>query len=196
MNGKSRASNGSKVSSRSNKLIETEAIIVAYAMSRFDDKSLQRFGYSSWKDAFSATGSSLGAPPASMKNLRDEFDPIHPNARRGWQKRPLRTNRQRVLGEFCDASDEAVFEIVARLLAGDKEVEVQVTKPMAVARDPVQNVAERLRTGRIAGEIFLENSEQICGIARRVLRDCRDQACGFDFGVEGRADWRSKSKDS
>jgi hypothetical protein len=120
-----------------------------------------------------------------MKNLRDEFDPIHPNARRGWHKRPLRLNRQRVLGEFCDTSDEAVLEIVSRLLAGDKEVEDQVTKPMAVARDPVQNVAERLRTGRLAEEFFLENSERICGVAAKLLLDCRDQACGFDFGVEG-----------
>ena len=174
-----------KAPGRATNLIEIEAIIVAYAMSRFDEKFLQKFGYGSWRDAFSATGSRLGVRPASMKNLRDEFDPIHPNARRGWHKRPLRPNRQRVLGEFCDASDEAVFEIVSRLLAGDKEVEDQVTKPMAVDRDPVQNVAERLRTGRLAEEFFLENSEQICGVGPKLLLDCRDQACGFDFGVEG-----------
>ncbi len=72
------------------KLIEVEAIIVAYAMSRLDAQFLMRFSYESWREAFRATGSRLGVPPASMKNLRDEFDPLHPNGRKGWHKRRLR----------------------------------------------------------------------------------------------------------
>ena len=172
-------------SARSRQLIESEAIIVAYAMSRLDKEFLQKFGYSSWRKAFVATGKSLGVPPASMKNLRDEFDPIHPNARMGWHKRPLRTNRQRVVGAFCDASNEAVIDVVTRIFAGDKEVEELITKPMAVAKDPVANVAERLRTGRLAETFFMDNCEAICGVPRKLLLDCRDQACGFDFGVQG-----------
>jgi hypothetical protein len=173
-------------SRRARHLIETEAIIVAYTMSRLDDRFLKRFGYGSWHKAFLVTGDRLGVRPASMKNLRDEFDPIHPNARQGWHKRPLRPNRQRVLGEFCDSSDEAMIDIVSRLLAGDKEVEEIVTKPLASARDPVANVAERLRTGRLAETYFMENSELICGVSSKSLLDCRHQACGFDFGVHGR----------
>jgi hypothetical protein len=57
---------------------------------------------------------------------------------------------------------------------------------MAAARDPVVNVAERLRTGRLAETFFMENSESICGFPSEALLDCRDQACGFDFGVHGR----------
>jgi hypothetical protein len=181
-----RKSGSSSKPRRSTNLIETAAIIVAYAMSRFDKEFLRKFGYNSWSKAFLGTGKALGVRPASMKNLRDEFDPIHPNGRRGW-KRPLRRNRQRVLGEFCDASDEAVLEIVSRLLAGDKVVETEVTKPIAAARDEMQNVAERLRTGRLAEEFFLENSMRICGLGRELLVDCRQLACGFDFGVEGQS---------
>jgi hypothetical protein len=65
------------------KLIETEAVIVAYAMSRLDSEFLKRFGFPSWHKAFAAIGARLGVRPASIKNLRDEFDPIHPNSRRG-----------------------------------------------------------------------------------------------------------------
>lgn len=173
-------------SGRSKNLIETEAIIVAYAMSRLDEKFLRHFAFKSWKDAFAAIGAALGERPTSIKNLRQEFDPIHPHGRRGWHQRAMRPNRQRVLGEFCDASDEALLEVVSRLLAGDKEVEEQVTIPMTVARDPVHNVAERLRTGRRAEEYFLDNSAPICGIDGQDLLDLREQACGFDFGVEGR----------
>ena len=166
-------------------LIETEAIIVAYAMSRLDETFLQRFGFRSWNAAFAGIGSSLGVRPASMKNLRDEFDPIHPNSRIGWHKRPLCPNRQRVLGEFCDASDEAVIDVVARILAGDRTVQQMVTIPMATATDPAANVAERLRTGRLAEVHFMENCEAICGLSPDSLLDCRDFACGFDFRVHG-----------
>jgi hypothetical protein len=167
-------------------LIKTNAIIVAYAMSRLDDRFLQKFGFRSWKQAFRETGERLGVRPASMKNLRDEFDPVHANARRGWHKRPLRKNRQRVLGEFCDASDEAVLDIVARLLAGDREVGELITKPLAEAKETVANVAERIRTGKLAEKYFMEHSESICGVQTGSLLDCRDLACGYDFGVAGR----------
>jgi hypothetical protein len=174
------------VANRARSLIETEAIIVAYAMSRLDETFLHRFGFTSWKAAFTGIGLQLGVRPASMKNLRDEFDPIHPNTRQGWHKRPLRPNRQRVLGELCDASDEAVIEVVARLIAGDKRVQELITRPMAAARNPAANVAERLRTGRLAEAHFIANCQTICGLPSNSLVDCRDFACGFDFGVHGR----------
>jgi hypothetical protein len=169
---------------RSAHLIELDAIIVAYAMSRFDEDFLQRFSFKSWREAFQDTGGRLGVRPASMKNLRDEFDPIHPNPRKGWHMRPLRPNRQRVLGEFCEASDEALAEVVSRLLRGDQEIEEMVTKPLAATRIRVENVAERLRTGRLAEEYFLGNSERICGLSPSELVDYRFDACGFDFGVK------------
>jgi len=170
-------------SQRRKNLIEIEAIIVAYAMSRLDLGFLKRFGYNSWRDAFKNTGATLGVRPASMKNLRDEFDPIHPNRRMGWHKRPLRPNRQRVLEEFCEASDEALSELVSRLLRGDKEVEEAVTRPMARTRARVENVAERLRTGRLAEEYFLANSARICGFQPAEIVDYRLEARGYDFGV-------------
>lgn len=170
---------------RSTSLIETEAIIVAYAMSRFDAVFLRRFRYRSWRAAFEATGKVLGVPPASMKNLRDEFDPVHPNTRRGWHKRPLRPNRQRVLGEFCDSSDEAVIEIVQRLLEHDAVVEALVSRPLVESRSHAEDVAERLKTGRLAEEFFLAHSERICGIAPPRIVDVRTEAKGFDFAVHG-----------
>ena len=168
----------------SRKLIEIEAIIVAYAMSRLDLEFLKRFSYRSWREAFQDTGSRLGVPPASMKNLRDEFDPLHPNSRKGWHRRALRPNRQRVLGEFCDASDETLKEVASRLVRGDKEVQDMVVKPIVATRDRVENVAERLRTGRLAEDFFLHNSEQICGFSSSRLVDYRIEARGFDFGVK------------
>lgn len=170
---------------RESRLIETEAIIIAYAMSRLDKTFLLRFGYKSWRVAFTATGDALGVPATSMKHLRDEFDPIHGH-RKGWHKRPLRSNRQRVLGQFIDIGDDALLEIVSGLLRGDSETSSEVAAPLAYSARRVENVAQRLRTGRLAEEFFMSNSLNICGIGESELIDRRMEAAGYDFGVVGR----------
>lgn len=168
--------------SRDSRLIETEAIIVAYAMSRLDELFLVRFRFKSWCSAFAATGSALGVPAASMKNLRDEFDPLH-GFRKGWHQRPIRPNRQRVLSEFCEVSDDALLEIADRLLARDRQAAAEIAAPLAFSKERVENVAERLRTGRLAEEYFLSHSQSICGVPKQAIRDCRQDASGFDFAV-------------
>ena len=136
--------------------------------------------------AFQTAGSHLGVPAASMKNLRDEFDPVHANPRKGWHKRPLRPNRQRVLGELCDTSDQALVEVVSRILGGDREVAEWITEPLTERKERVENVAERLRTGRLAEEYFLEHARDICGVSVTELVDVRNHACGFDFALRNR----------
>lgn len=154
-------------------------------MSRLNERFLSRFRYGSWKTAFSETGRTLGVPAASMKNLRDEFDPLH-GFRKGWHKRPLRPNRQRVLAEFCDVSDDALLEIADRLIHRDLEVIQEIAAPLAFAAQRIENVAERLRTGRRAEEFFLANSERICGLSPKSMIDRRQDAVGFDFSVKDR----------
>lgn len=126
-------------------------------------------------------GALLQVPSASIKNLRDEFDPIHPNTRKGWHKRPLRPNRQRVIGEFCDTSDAALLEIVERIFAFDSEVEREITRPLSRSRRG-EDVAERLRTGRKAEEFVLRESHRILGVGSEQLIDRREEAIGYDFG--------------
>lgn len=174
-----------KKSKRDSRFIETEAIIVAYAMSRLNERFLARFRFSSWRRAFAATGSALDVPATSMKNLRDEFDPLH-GFRRGWHNRLLRPNRQRVLAEFCEVSDEALLEISERIFLRDNQVRNEVVQSIAFAKERIENVAERLRTGRRAEEFFLANTEQICGLSAMSMIDRRQDAVGFDFAVADR----------
>ncbi len=173
------------VKSRDSRLIEVEAIIVAYAMSRLNDVFLARFRFKSWRSAFASASSSLGVPAASMKNLRDEFDPLH-GFRKGWHQRPMRPNRQRVLSEFSEVSDDALLEVVDRLLARDQDAAAEIVNPIAFSKVRVENVAERLRTGRLAEEYFVANSRDICGVPAKSLRDCRQDAAGYDFAIVDR----------
>lgn len=168
---------------RDQKLLDTAAIVVGYAMSRLDKLYLRSFDHRSWRSAFEAAGKNLGVPPASLKNLRDEFDPLHGNHRLGWHRRPLRRSRQRVLAELCEVSDAALLEMVTRIMRHDRGVLAEAILPLSRPNRIISNVAERLLTGRRAEDFFLENSLQLVGFPLTVILDRRNDACGFDFGV-------------
>jgi hypothetical protein len=167
-------------------LLETSAIIVGYAMSRLDTAYLQAREHKSWKAAFADAGKRLNVAPGSLKNLRDEFDPVHGNSRRGWVDRPMRPNRQRVMGELCDVSDAALLEMIDRILAHDPDAVQEVVAPLSKPAERMYNVAERLRTGRLAEEFFLANSQAIVNVPPTLLLDRRALVRGYDFGVHAR----------
>lgn len=169
----------------SRRRLDTVTIILGYAMSRLDDRYLQSQGVRTWKTAFARAAKSLQVKPASLKNLRDEFDPFHDNSRKGWWHRPLRPNRQRVMGDLSELSDDALLECVERILGRDETATEDLLGSLVEARPPAYNVAERLFTGRRAENLFLENCASWIGVSRRRLLDRRDSALGFDFAVEG-----------
>lgn len=168
------------------KRLQTKAIVIGYAMSRLDAGYLGARRCASWRAAFAQAAIVLGIPPASLKNLRDEFDPFHENARKGWHKRPLRPNRQRVLEELIEVTDDALLEMVARILAGDEEGTREAIDSLATVTRVAYNVAERLLTGRKAEDHFLANCEHLISVSAHDIIDCRLGAMGFDFGVKGR----------
>ncbi len=169
-------------------LLETSALIIGYAMSRLDKTYLELRGAKSWNAAFADAGKLLNVAPASIKNLRDEFDPVHRNARQGWRDRPMRPNRQRVMGELCDVSDSALFELIVRIFARDPGALEEVVLPLSKPGERMHNVAERLLTGRLAEEFFLAHSLSIANVAPSLIMDHRTLARGYDFGVRARED--------
>jgi hypothetical protein len=163
--------------------LETASIVVGYAMSRLDSEYLRHQQTKSWCDAYDRAAAVLQSPPTTFKNLRDEFDPFHANPRRGWHRRPLRQDRQRVFDELADLSEEALLELVSRILRKDEDEVVEAIDSMSVVTGRAYNVAERLLTGRLAEEFFLANSFQLVGYAQTDIIDMRQAASGFDFAV-------------
>jgi hypothetical protein len=166
--------------------LEIGALVVGYAMSRLDGGYLLARGCTTWRQAYAEAGGALNEASASFKNLRDEFDPIHPNPRRGWHQRPLRPDRQRVLDELQEVSDDALLELVARVLGRDDESTAEAVDSLAVTTRVAHNVAERLLTGRRAEEYFLTHTQPLLDIAPADVIDFRQAARGFDFGIRGR----------
>ncbi len=163
--------------------LETKALVLGYAMSRLDTVYLSRRGLKRWSDAYKEAAEALSEPAASFNNLRDEFDPIHSNARLGWHKRPLRPTRLRIVAELQEISDDALLELVACILRREEEPILEAVDALAFVPRTAYNVAERLLTGRRAEEFFLRNSRALVQFETADIIDRRLDACGFDFGV-------------
>ena len=65
-------------------------ILAGLYLSKYDSLGLKKLGLKSFVEAFNVIGYAMGSRPASIKNYRDEFDPLFPNRRKGWHKRPIR----------------------------------------------------------------------------------------------------------
>jgi hypothetical protein len=90
-----------------------------------------------------------------------------------------------VLDELQDVSDDALMELIARVLARDDEATTEAIDSLAVTTRVAHNVAERLLTGRRAEEYFLANTRSLVQVDRGDIVDFRQAARGFDFGIRG-----------
>src|SRR5258708_27539037 len=79
-------------------------ILVGLYLAKYDSLGLKRLGFESFAEAFNVIGYALGSRPASIKNYRDEFDPLFPNRRKGWHKRKTDT---RILPESVHRLQES-----------------------------------------------------------------------------------------
>src|ERR1700676_869935 len=95
-------------------------ILVALYLSKYDSLGLKRLGFDSFVEAFNVLGYALGSKPASVKNYRDEFDPLFPNRRKGWHKRPIREYCRKVFEEYKELDFET-FTFLIKSFAGYDE---------------------------------------------------------------------------
>jgi len=66
-----------------------KSILTGLYLSKYSQEGLKELGFKSFQEAFNVLGFSLSSKPASLKNYRDEFDPLFPNNRKGWHKRNI-----------------------------------------------------------------------------------------------------------
>jgi 5-methylcytosine-specific restriction protein A len=98
------------------------ALIVAYYLSKYDDLAYEQLGFKKGQKtaAHKELGRILGVNSNSVKNMRDEFDPIHDNPRAGWHQRPLRPSRAKVVEQFQEMTQEEIRDFVLELLTNPK----------------------------------------------------------------------------
>src|SRR5437870_5732611 len=92
-------------------------ILTGLYLSKYDKAGLKKLGFENFVEAFNVIGYALGQRPASIKNYRDEFDPLFPNKRKGWHKRPTREYCLKIFNDYKPL-DLETFAGLIRSFAG------------------------------------------------------------------------------
>lgn len=169
-----------------NTLLKRDKLILAgLFLSKFDQEGLRTLGFSGFVEAFNAFGFGLGGRPASIKNYRDEFDPLFPNPRKGWHKRPLREHCREILDLFGHLSLSSFSQLIAPWTnLSLVPPELAEIKEIAEVELGDTSFAKRLITG-VAAEHFFETSfPSLAEFQAYTLTNVSQYGCGFDFRAD------------
>lgn len=105
-----------------------DALTIAYFLSRFNWNALTELGYHGFRDAFDDIGRIIHRKPATVKNMRDEFDPYFDNGRVGWYQKNLTASRKEIFNKYTNYSFDEMSKIVKDILNSYKNTSVSTTK--------------------------------------------------------------------
>ena len=164
-------------------------MVAGYYLSRFDTRAYERLELGSIGNTHIALGEKLGVAANSIKNYRDEFDPIHKNSRQGWHGRPMRASCVKVARALDSLSEEAVYDMLAEMIASgaDSSSEIADLSAALASDTPISATTwtpQRGLTGLAAESAFAEFHAST-GLPRPgKLVDCRHLQCGYDYRIE------------
>jgi len=160
--------------------LRDKRIVAGLYFSKFDEEGLAKLGFTSFKEAFNALGYALEGEPRSIRNYRDEFDPLFPNPRKGWVNRPRRKYCLEWIHRFGDLSLPEFSAVVTSFFAVDSVS----TDRQEVPDDAIDSeiaFARRLITGRAAELYFQSRFREMNCFSDYELEDTTLQGCGYDF---------------
>jgi hypothetical protein len=163
------------------------ALYVAYYLARFNTIAYANLGFKTMLEAHNNIGKILGVNPHTIKNMRDQFDPIYGHCV-GWYQVPLSPSRLAVVAALENLDENSIKEIVLEILSLNTNKGGQVIEDLINIIPKNEEESERyiLRTltGKAAEEYFIKyysvNNLPIKGN----LIDTRDLGVGYDFRIE------------
>lgn len=157
---------------------QKKLLITAFYLAKFNEEAVRNLGYVGFSEAFNTIGEKLEYSPNSVKNRRDDFDPLF-EYRAGWHQIELRKSHLEIVDSFDHLSEEALRAIVFDLL--DEGSSVEFFSPVDVPRQ-APTYTTRGVTGKKAEAFFKDWFAKY--YPDDVLVDTRDLGCGYDFEVE------------
>lgn len=158
----------------------TRLILTGLFLAKYDSVGLSRLGFRSFAEAYNVIGYALGSQPASIKNYRDEFDPLLSNRRKGWHKRPIRDYCLKVFEEY-KSLDIDLFAGLIRSFVGYDENIASEAQAEEAGRGASSGFAKRLITGLAAEQYFESVQHSIPEFRDFELENTTRLGCGYDF---------------
>lgn len=160
--------------------LRKKAILAGLYLSKFNEEGLNELGFENFTQAFNVIGYSLGVQPASIKNYRDEFDPIFPNKRKGWHKREMRQYCNDIYLSYRDLNLNKFSNLLKQIVYKNSELDILIEN-VSRKENRENSFAKRLITGQAAEKYFKEKYSTIDIFKNYSIEDCTNLGCGFDF---------------
>ena len=157
-----------------------QLILAGLYLSKYDSLGLKRLGFESFVEAFNVIGYALGSRPASIKNYRDEFDPLFPNRRKGWHKRPIRDYCLKVFENYKNLDMESFTGLVRSFVGYDENAWSEIQEKEG-QDDNQSSFAKRLITGLAAEQYFESVQPSLLEFKDYVVENTTRLGCGYDF---------------
>jgi hypothetical protein len=158
-------------------------ILAGLYLSKYDSLGLKRLGFDSFVEAFNVIGYALGSKPASIKNYRDEFDPLFPNRRKGWHKRETRNYCMKIFDEYKSLDLESFTGLVKSLVGYDENAWSEL-QPVGKTGGGSSQFAQRLITGLAAEQYFESVHSSLSEFKGYAVQNTTRLGCGYDFRME------------
>lgn len=156
-------------------------IMAGLYLSKYDSLGLKNLGFDNFVEAFNVIGYALGSKPASIKNYRDEFDPlIQTNPRKGWHKRPTRDHILATFEEYKGLDFESFTGLVKSFFGVDQNFESE-SASVKLKDDGTSGFAQRLITGLAAEKYFESVHTSLAEFKGYVAENTTRYGCGYDF---------------
>jgi len=122
----------------------------------------------------------LGSQPASIKNYRDEFDPLFPNPRKGWHKRQIREYCLKIFEEYRNLDRELFTGLIKSFVGYDENAWSELEEKEGLEEGP-SSFAKRLITGLAAEQYFESVHTSLVEFHGCALENTTRLGCGYDF---------------
>lgn len=162
-------------------------ILAGLFLSKFDAHGLAALGFESFTEAFNVIGFALGGKPTSVKNYRDEFDPVFPNPRVGRHQRSTRDYCAKILNDY-ESLDLLTFSALIKTFVGFDEK--ASSEPVLESEGMDSAFARRLITGLAAERYFESVQPCLSEFGNYTMENTTRLGCGFDFRLQSKKDSR------
>jgi hypothetical protein len=164
-------------------------LYVSYYLSRFDNEAYLNLGFGNQEETHIKVGEILSVKPNTIKNWRDEFDPLFGH-RAGWYQRPMNPSRIKVAQALENLDELQIRSIVEDILSGRIQEDPYVEKQLLIiasdgrSEKSIHKFVLRVPTGKSAEEFFIKYFTENLKPVQGILIDCRDLGVGYDFRIE------------
>lgn len=115
-------------------------------LSKFSKEGLAKLGFKNYVTACRVLAQRVGGNWLSIRNYRDEFDPVFPNGRKGYYQRPMMPSRKAMLDELGDLGIDDMAELLIEQFFG---TEAYVAKLNSIMEGATEGKEVSIKVGKV-----------------------------------------------